>query len=95
VTTGLLHEPVDLAQAQPGALAGFFGCEERLEGAVDRFRRHASATIRHCDKNVLAGDNTFMLSAILLIEVGVACLNGKLPTFRHGIARIQRKVEQR
>ena len=33
VAARLLDETIDLAQAEAGALAGLFGCEERLEGA--------------------------------------------------------------
>ena len=38
---GLLHETINLAQAQPGPVSQFFGREERLEG-VARARRPAS-----------------------------------------------------
>src|SRR6185437_16412609 len=35
VPAGLLDETIDLAEAEPGAVTGSLGGEERLEGALD------------------------------------------------------------
>ena len=42
---GLLDEPVHRAQAEAGAATGFFGCEERLEGAFLHLVGHAAAGV--------------------------------------------------
>ena len=95
VALGLLHEAVNLAQPQTGTFAGFFGREKRFKCAIDCFSRHSSAVVGDRNKNVLARRNAGVLLAIPLVKVGVACFNRELAPFRHGVASIEREVEQR
>ena len=46
VSARLFDEAVNLREAEPGTLTDFFGCEERLKGFGDYFRRHADARCR-------------------------------------------------
>ena len=51
----LAHEAIDLAEAEPGALAGRLGGEERLESALQRVLLMPAAGVGDRDHDVLAG----------------------------------------
>ena len=93
MSAGLFDEAVNLAQPESGALAGFFGREKRLKGALDHVVRHARAGIGHGDLHVLAGLHVATLAAIAVVEIGVAGLDGQFAAFRHGVAGVHRKIE--
>ncbi len=90
---GLFDEAVHLAQPEAGALARLFGREERLEGALDHLLGHAGAGVGDRDLHVLAGLHVDILPTIAFVEIGVAGLDGQFAAFRHGVAGIDRKVE--
>ena len=50
VSPGLLGEPIDHRQAEPGALADRLGGEERIERLLQDVGRHANAAIVHRDR---------------------------------------------
>src|ERR1700686_440151 len=95
VTAALFDEAIDLAQPQPGALAGVLGSEERLERAGENLAAHAGAGIADRNLHILAGADVRILTAIFLVQVGVVRLYGELAAVRHRVAGIHRKIEDR
>ena len=47
------------------------------------------------DQHVLAGLDAGVLPAIFVVEIGVAGFDGQLAAVRHGVARVEREIEQR
>jgi hypothetical protein len=92
---GLLDEPVDHAQPEAGALAHALGREEWIEDLVADGRRNAAAGIAHCDHDIVAGRSLGMRVSVRFIERDVAGLERELSALGHGIARVDREVEQR
>ena len=88
---GLPGEAVDLAEAEPGALADRLGREERLEDLGEDGGRHALAGVADADHGVVAG-----LDLAGGGEIGggaddaVSRLDDQRPAARHRIARVHR-----
>ncbi len=93
VAARLLDEAIDLAEAETGAAADILGGEERLEGARHRLLRHARARVTDGDIGVLAGNDLAVGGGIGLVERRIAGLDGQLAAVGHGVARIDRQVE--
>src|SRR5579862_5883957 len=71
---------------------GFRG-EERFERLGNRAAVHARAAIGDCNHHVLTGAQLLVRLDITFVEVSVGGFDGELPTLGHGIARIDRKIE--
>ena len=95
VSARLLDEAVDHAQAEPGALADFLGREERLEHPVDDIGPNSDSGIADRDHHVIPRHNVAVSRGIFLIEGHVLGFQDQLAALGHGIARVDRKIEQR
>ena len=92
----LAHEAVDLAQAETGALADAFGREERLECALQGGGVHAAAGVGDRDHDVLTDlDRLGHVGHIGLVEMTVGGLDRHLAAARHGVAGVDRQIDQR
>jgi hypothetical protein len=81
-----------LAEAKAAPLAYLFGCEERLEDAVDHLGRHALARIGHGNSHIVAsGHGPFGV----LAQRNVRALDRQSAPFGHRVARIYHEVEDR
>src|SRR3954471_16789914 len=78
VPAGLLDETVDLRQAEPGALPGVLGREERLERPLARLPRHSTAGIGDRNHDVLPGRDLLMRFGVGLVEKRVRGLDRQL-----------------
>ena len=92
---GLARESVDLAQAEAGALALRLRRVERLERMLHDIGRHARAGIDHRDDHVVAGRDVVEAAIIGRAERRVVRGDGQGAAVRHGIARIDGKIDQR
>src|SRR5262249_43588975 len=90
----LLDEAVDLGQPQPAALANFLSGEERLENAAEMLLSDAEASVADRQHQVVAGIDALEAGNITLVEMHVRGLDDQLATLRHGIARVEREVEE-
>ncbi len=95
VAARLLDEAVDLGQAKPGAVADLLGREERLEGARDRLPAHADAAVGDCGHDILAGHDLGLGGGVDVIEIGVGGLDGQPPAGGHGVAGVDREIQDR
>ena len=86
-----LRKTVDLTQAKTGALTGLLGGEERFEDPRQYFRRDAGSGIGDADGDEFAAQALFRAAAAHQDRLGG---DGKRAAGRHGIARIDGKVEQ-
>ena len=89
----LAHEAVHHAEAETGSLAVALGREERIEGLGRDFRRHAGAGIVNPDQHVGPRRDVGMERRIAPVERGVGDLDRDRASLRHGIACIDREVE--
>ena len=70
LTAGLLHEAINLAQAQTGALPCLFGGKERFKDAVENISRHAMTGIAYAQDDVLTSSELRVRPRMVLsIEV--------------------------
>ena len=88
----LPHEAVHHAEAKPGA-ANTFGREERVERLGDDLGRHARAGVADRDHDEIARHRLGILLAVIGIERHVARLDRQLAAAGHGVAGIDRQVE--
>ena len=65
----LLDEAIDLAEPEPGAFAGRFGGEKRIERARRHVGRHADAGIGDREHDILARLHFRILPAIGVVEI--------------------------
>src|SRR5262245_25258453 len=91
----LFDEPVDLTETEPGALAGRLGGEERLKRTHEHLSGHSDPVVGHGDQDILAAAYLGIGPTIVLVQKGVAGLDGELAAVRHGIAGVDREIEQR
>src|ERR1700733_10987824 len=78
MASALLDEAIDLAEAQSRALADRLGCEERLEGLVERRGGHSDAGIGNANGNILPRQNLGMVCRVDLIDVHVGGFDREL-----------------
>src|SRR6185437_639081 len=95
VAVRLLDEAVDHAEAEPGALADLFGGEERLEHALQDLRRHADAGVADRQHHVFARHGSDIHRGIGFVELHVPGLDQQPAALRHGVARVDAKIDQR
>ncbi|MNT42450.1 hypothetical protein D3C72_1788700 [compost metagenome] len=85
--TRLAHEAIGHGQTQAGALAHRLGGEERLDCALDDFRRHAATVVDDAQPHELAG-RQFQCHGLLVVKQQVVADDLDHTTGRHGIARV-------
>ena len=90
----LLDDAVDDGQAQAGALAEFLGGEERLEDARLHFAAHAAASVGHGQQHVAAGLDVGRQVVGVRVQDDVAGLDGELAAARHGVAGVDRQIDE-
>src|SRR5205809_439378 len=88
-----LTKTVDHAEAETASLVGRLGREERFESPLKHFRRHTHSTVAHRQQDVVTGYDLRMARCILLIEADVFRLDDEAAAAEHGVARIDRQVE--
>src|SRR6266536_3843750 len=93
VAVRLLDEAIDLAQAEASSLTVHLGREERFKHTFQNILRHSRAGVAHRNPHVLSGDKFVMMTAVVLVEEGVAGRNRQLAAFRHGISSVYREIE--
>lgn len=96
MTAGLANEAIDLTEAEAGTFADAFGGKKWIEGAFTSRYIHANPRIGHSDHDVLAGfDRLHQPGDIVLVEIGVGGFDRDPAAVGHGIAGVEREVEQR
>ena len=89
----LLDEAVNLAQAEAGSLAGHLRREERFEHTLQNILRHSRAGVANRNLHVLSGDKFLMVTAVVLIEDGIASRDRQLAAFRQGVASVHGEIK--
>ena len=95
LTAGLFDEPPHGAEAQARARAGTLGGEERFEDAVADVGRDTGAGVGHVDAHIVAGAGVQVGLHIVLVQPGVGDADGQRARAGHGVARVDRQVDQR
>ena len=95
MSAGLLHEPIDLRQAEAGALAGALGGEERVERLGQHVLGHANSGIADEQSDILARLKVGIRGSIGIIEKAIRRLDGELSAIGHRIARVEGQVDDR
>ena len=90
---GLLGEAVDHAEAEPGAAAYPLGGEERLEHAIADVGRDAVTGVADGDHHELPGLHLAVGGSRGFVERHVGGLDRELAAAAHGIARIDREID--
>ncbi len=90
--TGLLGEAEHLGQAQARTLADVLGGEERLEHLGQHLFAHAAAGVANAQHHVFAGLRVFR-ALRAGADACVAGRQGQLAAFGHGVAGVDRQVE--
>ncbi len=90
----LAHKPEHHAQAQAGAVPFALGGEERLERTLEHLLGHADTGVGHCQTHVFTGLDAFT-DAIARVEDDIFAADANHAFALHGIAGIDRQVEQR
>ena len=87
-----MRKPVHLRQSQPGAFAQRLGREEWLENTRQNVRRDADTGVGHrqCDEVALK-----LIDSVAFLERDVARREGNRAAAGHGVARIDRDIDQR
>ena len=87
-----MREAVDLRQSQPGSLPERFRGEERLENARQHIGRDAHTGVGHRQRDELALE---LIHRVALLQGHVARRECDRATAGHGIARVDRDIDQR
>ena len=67
-----------------------------LQGLLNDLRAHTAAGVGEGDQHVLAGRRiSAFLDDVVLIEIGVRCLDGEAAALGHCVARVDGEIEQR
>ena len=94
MAVGLLDQPVDHAESQTAALAGFLGGEERLESAFQRLGRHAHAGVADRQYDIRPGPHLGLRRGVILFDQDVGGFQRKSAALGHGVAGVDHQVEQ-
>src|SRR5262249_10459283 len=89
----LLDDAVDSREPQAGPLADALGGEKGLKDMILNLLRHALAGIGDRETDVAARLDVEMSAGIFLVEVHCAGFDRDAAAVRHGVARVQDKVE--
>src|SRR6185437_14993936 len=84
VSTGLLHEAVDLRKPKPCSLANFLGGEKWIEGFRHHLRGHPYAGIADENAHVLSRGH-FSGRAVSLVKVDVGGFDRQLSPSGNGL----------
>ena len=93
VPARLFHEPIDRAEAKAGPPPRLLGGKERLERAGDDIGRHADPFVGHREFDVVTRSCIGRMRQIVLRQCDIAGLDQDPAAVRHGVARIDRKVQ--
>ena len=80
-------------EPQARALATLLGREERLEGVVHHFRRHAHARVRNPQGHVRSFDRADVASSERAVEVQVDGFDGQGAAVGHGVCGVDREIQ--
>ena len=95
VPARLLEETIDLAEAEAGALADILGGEEGIERTRLHLGRHADPGIADRDTDIIARRKVFLLTGIGRVERDIGRLDHQLAAIGHGVAGVDRQVDDR
>ena len=95
VSVGLLDEAIHHAEAEPGALADVLCRVERLEYLTQIAGCDAVAGVGERDHHIFAGGRAVEGSDGIVLQFDVGGFDAELAAIRHGIAGVQRKIEDR
>ncbi len=84
----LMSDPINHAEAQTGALAGPFGGEEGIEGALGDLRRHSDSRVRNAELDILAGGKVRVC-----IDEAQTRANADPSAVGHCVPRVDREVQ--
>ena len=87
-----MGKAVDLRQSEPGAFAERLGREERLENSRQHVRRDADAGIGHRQRHEVSLE---LVDPVALLQGDVARRQRDDAAAGHGVARIDRDIDQR
>ena len=91
----LLDEAINLRQAQSGTLADLLSREKGIKGLSQNLLGHSGAVVGDREEYILAGNDFLMIARIGIIEKGVGRLDRQPAAIRHGVARVEREVDDR
>src|SRR5688572_13723457 len=90
-----MDEALDHAQSETGSLALGLGGEERLEHLGLDLRGHAGSGIGYANLEPVAGKGPWSLLKIVVADRVVADGDAQGVAWRHGVASVDREVEDR
>ena len=90
----ILQNAADTSQAEAGALARSFGCEERLENLFPEIGGNARARIGHANDHERPGFDAGMRPRLRFAERAIPGGHRQGTAARHGIAGIDAEIEQ-
>ena len=93
MATRLLDEAIDHGKSKPGAFAILLCRKEWGEYFFQQFRRHADAVIRNGNQHVVSRNDFWMLVGIFLVQINHLGFNHQQAAIGHGIARIDRQIQ--
>ena len=88
----MLYDAVDRREAEPCALAGLLGGEERLEDPSLRLRVHPGTGVRHGQHDVATRLGNGVAPHVGFVHLDVRRLDNEVSPLRHGVARVDREV---
>src|SRR6185312_8988695 len=94
MAAGLLGKAIDLAEPKARSLADILRGEEGLEGAVADLGQHARSRVGDDDCRILARGPVIAVRRCLR-AVRWPRRDGETAARRHGVARIDREIEER
>ena len=89
------HDPVDDRQPQARPLALGLGRVERLEGARGDLAVHADPGVLDREPDEVARLDRGVEAGLAAVELDVLGRHRERPAVRHGVARVEREVDQR
>jgi hypothetical protein len=94
---GLLGEPMDHRQAQPGAVADILGGEERIHHRIDHALRKTAAIVGNRNRYIRTRHEIGIANAVLRVDHHLtgAHRNADIDAAADRVARVQQNVQQR
>ena len=93
VPARLLDEAVDLREAEARAVAHILGREEGLERLGQHLAAHPGAGVADAQHDILARRDFGLPGRVAFVEEGIGRLDGQPAAAGHGVASIDREVE--
>ena len=94
MTARLFDETVNHAETETRSLAHRLGGEKRLEDMFERLAGNAFAIVPHRQHDIGAGNHFRLLGGIFGIEHTVGGFDNQPATAGHGVAGVDRQIEQ-